>query len=511
MHWLTLPDPRKNITLAFQDVSSARKWLADQPQAQPLQILAALRLQIEAIDGASLAPPLALELLNLLRTAAVPAQENIEPRYFRKALPMQEEDQRSFEVAQQLWTRLGVAYLRLAPHFPAAEKGLPLNRAACAFRMAQFCHFQAAHQCPVQLDHLLFGVLAQAGSSGLLRQSLPDPDFRHLGDANIAGHLAWAFVLRLIDPYRLTATQLIVANRALSRWRELSSFLVAPDTEPKAINVDLTPLFGSALPPGIPCWLDVRSISRKIRQRIQALKAGETPESLKLGRELSASACIRLLDELDDSLRMQQRQASTEIGEIEIAFGGEHAYAVFKGDFLNPVGDLVANSATLSHDRMAMFGFDRVSQMPTAVKKLNVPGEIWTMVDGMAVRPAETQGVRRLAPCLIASITHEKPRLGVLFGLQMTADDALTAGLHWYEEKVEAGSLKRLAPHEQKGPKVPAFLLRDDDSISLILPASAGTRLEIGLALEGTSVEHLVPTEVLERGVDYVRYACRFA
>lgn len=511
MHWLSLPEPRKNIALAFQDAASARAWLASQPQAQALHMLAALRMQIEAVDGAGLAPAVALELLNLLRRAAVPAQVAVEPRYFRKALPLPEEDQRCFEVAQQLWTRLGVAYLRLTPHFPPAEKGLPLNRAACSFRMAQYCHFQAARQCPEVLDHLLFGVLAQATSNNLLREPLADPDFKHLGDSNIAGHLAWAFMLRLIDPYRLTATQLIVANRAISRWRELTSFLLAPDSDPKAKNIDLSPLFGGPLPEGVPCWLELRSVIRKIRQRIDALAAGESPESLKLGRELSAAACIRLLKELDSSLRSQQRETSTEIGEIEIAFGGEHAYAVFNGNYLNPVGNLDANSASLAHQRMAMFGFDRLSQMPTAVKKLNVPGEIWNMVDGMAVRAADQEGPRRLSPCLVASSQHGQARLGVLFGLQVTAANALTAGLHWYDERVEAGCLRRIAPHDQRAPKIPAFLLRDDRSISLVLPASAAVRLEFGLALDGVSLEHLVPTEVLERGVDFVRYACRRA
>ena len=511
MHWLDLPPPRKNIALAFHDGDSARAWLAAQPQAQALHMVAALRLQIEAIDGAALPPAQALDLLNLLRKAAIPAQESLEPRYFRKALPMPEDDQRSFEQAHGLWTRLGVAYLRLAPQFPPATKGLPLNRAACAFRMAEYCHFQAARQCPEQLDRLLFGVLAQAESNGLLRQPLADLDFPHLGDANIAGHLAWAFLLRLIDPYRLTSPQLVVANRAISRWRELCTFQVAPDDTPKSQTVDLLPLSGGQLPEGIPRWLNVRPIARKIRQRIASLKAGESPESLKLGRELSPAACIRLLNELDASLQSPQRPPSTEIGEIEIAFGAEHAYAVFKGDFLNPVGDLDASSSALAHQRLAMFGFDRVSQMPTAVKKLNVPGEIWTMVDGMAVRPADLPGPRRLAPCLIASTCQDQPRLGVLFGLQTTAVDALAGGLHWYDEKVEACCLKRVTAHTQRAPRIPAFLLRSGDVVSLILPASAGARLDVGLALEGASLEHLVPTEVIERGVDYVRYACRRA
>ena len=54
---------------------------------------------------------------------------------------------------------------------------------------------------------------------------------------------------------------------------------------------------------------------------------------------------------------------------------------------------------------------------------------------------------------------------------------------------------------------VPVFLLHDGDDCSLIVPSIAGIRLDNGVTLEGTSVSHLVPTEVLERGVDFVRYA----
>ena len=390
-------------------------------------------------------------MLNLLRRAAVPAQVAIEPRFFRKALPLPEEDQRSFEVAQQLWTRLGVAYLRLTPHFPPAAKGLPLNRAVCAFRMAQYCHFQAARQCPELLDHLLFGVLAQAASNNLLRESLADPDFRHLGDSNIAGHLAWAFMLRLIDPYRLTATQLIVANRAISRWRELTSFLVAPDNDPKAKNLDLAPLFGGPLPEGVPCWLEIRSVIRKIRQRIEAMAAGESPESLKLGRELSSAACTRLLKELDNSLRSQQRETSTEIGEIEIASAASMLMPYSKAIF-STRSATGANSASLAHHGWRCSGR---SGLPDADRRQETQCSRGNLEYGrLAWRYAPP--IRKEAPAgalLIASSSQGTPRLGVLFGLQMTAANALTAGLHWYEEAVEAGCLKRLAPHDLRAPR----------------------------------------------------------
>jgi hypothetical protein len=104
-----------------------------------------------------------------------------------------------------------------------------------------------------------------------------------------------------------------------------------PDDDPKAHSVDLAPLFGAPLPAGIPRWLEVRKVERKIDQRIEALLAGESPESLKLGRELSGAACVRLLRQLEDSLQPQQTSASTEIGEIELAFGPEHAFNVLTG------------------------------------------------------------------------------------------------------------------------------------------------------------------------------------
>jgi len=510
MHWLPLPEPSRKIEPAFHDPASARDWLARQPQTLALYMLGALHSQIEAIDAAALPPATTIELLGLLRSAAVPVQASVEARFFRKPLPMPEEDQRCCELSQQLWTSLGIAYLRRVPHFLPAERSLPLNRAACAFRMAEYCHFQASRQCPAMLDQLLFAVLADASKYELLRQTARDPDFPHLGEANIGGHLAWAFMLRLIDPYRLTATELIVANRALSRWRELTSFQSEPDDERRSRTADLQPLFAGTLPEGVPRWLNLRTVDRKIQQRIASLKAGESPESLKLGRELSASACIRLLGELEHSLHSSPPpMPDGESGEIELFFGSDNAFAIFNGELLNPLGKLDMTSASLAHDRVAMFGFDQVTQVATAVQKIKLPYEAWSLNKGMAVRPSTLDNVRRMSPCLIATRQEQTPRLGVLFGLQTTAAGTLTGGLHWYEEEVEAGWLKRLGPPNQNAPRVAAFLLENDAALSLILPVNAGVRLETGLALEGTSVAHVVPFEVLERGVDYVRYACR--
>lgn len=508
MHWLTLPPTGPNNGPAFADPPGARAWLAGQPQAQAMHMLVALREQVAAIDATAWPAAAVIELLNLLRAAALPALDAVEPRFLRKALPLAEADRQAFEAAQTLWLQLGIAYLRRAPQLPAAEQCLPLQRAANALRCAGFCHFQAASDYPPLLDRLLFGVLAQSDAAGVLTQPLADPDFPHYGDANIAGHIAWAFLLRMIDPYRLSAAQLTVANRALSRWRELAEFQAMPSDDPKAHSVDLTPLFDEPrLPPSVPRWLEIRKVERKLLQRIKSLQDGETPEALKLGRELSPAACIRLLKQLDEALESQYRPESDESGNIELAFGSENAYAVFRDEALNPSRTMGTTSSAIAHQRMEIFGFDRLSQLPTAIKKLSVPSENWTLQRGRATRLPGSDGDRRLAPCLIASKHGNKPRLGVMLGLRTGNDGTLTAELAWYEERIEAGQLARRATEPRDSLRTAAFLLHDGPTkLSLLLPANAVVRLDVPLPLEALSVSSVVPTVVLERGVDFVRY-----
>ena len=54
MHWLRLPDPRRDIAPAFKDAESAQSWLGTLESSPPLAAFSAMLEQIQAIDGASL-------------------------------------------------------------------------------------------------------------------------------------------------------------------------------------------------------------------------------------------------------------------------------------------------------------------------------------------------------------------------------------------------------------------------------------------------------------------------
>jgi hypothetical protein len=100
------------------------------------------------------------------------------------------------------------------------------------------------------------------------------------------------------------------------------------------------------------------------------------------------------------------------------------------------------------------------------------------------------------------------PRLGVMVGLQTNVDGALRAELAWYDEAIEVCQLGKPKGQENQ-PATPVFLLKDGDQLSMVVPATAGVRLFSHLALAGGSIDRVAPYEVLERGVDFVRYAVK--
>lgn len=512
VHFVTLPDASSAIAPAFGDASAARGWLKTQPQTQPLALLEAICTQIDAVDASQSSAATAVALLDVLRQGALVAAEALEPRFLRKPLPLPAEDLRCFIAVQRLWTRQAIAYLRRLPQLPPGQRLLPLHRAASALRLAQLAYYQSAQDAPSLLDHLLLAVLGHADDAACLRQPLSDPGFPHLGEDSIAGHLTWAFMLRICDPYRLSAAQLTVANRALSRWRELASFQSTPDASPRARNIDLNELFLGEFPQGLPRWLELRKVLRKIEQRLASLSTGESPEDLKLGRELSGAAASRLLRQLAHDFSCPPALPSTEISEVELAFGSDHAYALFAAALINPAKRLEGASASLAHQRVAMFGFDRASTLPTAVKRLEVPGEIWALVDGAAIKAQPDPTARRLTPCLISTRVDEVASLGVMEGLREAADGSLSASLRWFDEHVEA--VRLLRPGKAVEP-IAAFVLGDgaemSDDCTLLVPTNAGLRLEQTVQIDGNAHGRLILTAVTERGSDFVRYAFRLA
>ncbi|HZX33381.1 MAG TPA: hypothetical protein VFF03_18675 [Rhodocyclaceae bacterium] len=505
---IELPDPGPAETLPFRDADGASAWLARQPQAQPAQMQAALQKAVAAVDASDLPAAARLAILDRLRSAVVLAQTSLEPRYTRKPLPLPDADAEIFYAARRLWRTLAVAYLRVLPQLSGAAAALPLHRAVTALRAEHFAHLLAAYEVPVPLLRLLHGVLATADSLGVQHTALADPDYKHIAESHIAGHVAWAFLLQFADPYRLAAAQLAVANRAFSRWRELATFRMHPEDSPRGRDLPLMDILGDdGLAEGGPRWLDVRPVTRKVRNRIESLEAGETPEALKLGRELSGAACIRLLSQLDEALRPARAPVGGEKGDVALVFGAENIYGLFAGKRFGP-GPGQPVQRTVDHRRMAVFGFDnQVSMSPVGVRKrIEVPTEVWQMADGYVSRRPDAGG-RLSSPCLVARDygPGQASLLGVLTGLHVGQGGRLRATLQWFSPQVQATVLPAI-PENGIAARAPAFVVASAQGLSLVLPATTAVRPGQRLVIEGDEQSVVVLGQVLERGGDFVRY-----
>jgi hypothetical protein len=503
MQLIQLPDPGPAEAPPFRDPAGAAAWLAQQPLAQPAQMQAVLQKAVAAVDASDIPAAVRVAILDRLRGTVIVAQTALEPRYSRKPLPLPGADADLFFAARKLWRTLAVAYLRTVPDLPPAQALVPLHRGAVALRVEQYAHFLAAYQVPGTLLQLLLGVVNTAEALGVHHTPLADPDYKHISESHVAGHGAWAFLLQFSDPYRLSMAQLAVANRAFSRWRELALFRAQPDDSPRARDLQLSAILGEKAGSR---WLDVRPVARKIRNRIEALEAGESPEALKLGRELSPTACIRLLRELDEALRPGTSVDGRESGSLNLVFGAENIYALLAGERLNPAAG-GAPARKMDHQRLAVFGFDNAVTPVGVEKGVQVSGEAWQAVEGTVSRAPDT-GVRLLSPCLVAwgPSPSQKAKLGVLNGLQIAQGGRLQARLQWYPFAVQAASVQ-LGAEGGTTSRVPVFILGTDSGLSLLLPAGAIVRPNSLLVLEGEIRAPVMLGEVLERGSDFVRYA----
>ena len=487
--------------------SAASQWRAQAHDPDSLQTLIA---QCEALladtpPAGALAP-----WIDALWPAAFAAAEAAASRHARKPLPLADAELQRFRQSRRLWTGLALLCGQLATRENSPEHAaLARQRAANALRMAVFTHVLAGHAVPAVLDDLVLACLDACGHCDQLASAATDPLLPALGQGSPGGYLAWACLWRLIEPQRFNMLQLNVLDRAFSRWRELARWQTGRGDDPKARVIDLSRLGSHPLPAGSPCWLDIRSLLRKLRQRSEALRQGELPEALKLGRELSASACLRLLRDVELSLSGIRSASATPDGPLSLVFGAEHAYALICDQFLNPRKQ-PPEASRLAHQRLGLFGFDRVSRLPGEgqTRRVEVPGETWQANAGLLYREAAHTPVRHAAGSLIASTLADGVRLGCLKGLEMREDGSLCGVAQWFAGPLRCAVLPR-PPQDVHSPRQAAFLIDDERQPQIVLPHTLAVRLGQPLTLDTSPPTQVVPLEVLERGTDFVRYALR--
>ncbi|MBS1226951.1 MAG: hypothetical protein H6R17_228 [Proteobacteria bacterium] len=386
MNWSFLPPTHAENKAAFFDSDSAARWLAGQPQANAVAMLAGLLAQIDAFNTCRVAPRERFASLEVLRKSVFAVCGESLRRFEHKALPLLPGEQLAFDQTRRLWRACALAYLHCLcaalANDPAIvdQSALVAHRALSCLRQEQMSCYLAGGELDDDFWTVAHALWAAAEALGITRSPLADPLLRETLESTVSGQYAMALLLHLARPSSLSRAQLAATSRWFSRWREQAKVQRTPDAGPEscALALDLSsaaPFHDQRTAAGVARWLSLGKVLRKMRERRRLLAAGESPESLKLGGGLSSAECTALLVALDDRLSDPQVAKIPDQGEsIVLAAGLENAYRLLGGIALKE--EASSFTSQLIVDQLAVFGH--------VVRELAASGdsaaELWRLV-----------------------------------------------------------------------------------------------------------------------------------
>ncbi len=368
MTFFSLPGTEAQNRAVFADARGAAEWLATQPQANAPAMLAALAKEIEALNRFALPARERIKTLEVLRSAVFAASGECQRRYENKPLPLLAAENDIFLAARALWRACRTGYMHclhacLQGEAEVGAYGAQVaHRALACLRMEQKTCYLASAEIDGDFWLAAHAVFTAAEQLGVTRDPTEDRLLAETADSTVTGQYSMLLLLHLATPYSLTSVQLTAATRWVARWREQAMVVNAAQSpvEARGLPIDLTqnrPFHDAGTGPTAR-WLVARSIVRKMRQRVEFLAAGQTPEELKLGSGISAEACTILLGLLAERLATPPADfaAAAPAASARVTAGLDPIYALLAGRGLDDQGGLSGFGNRLSADQISVFG-----------------------------------------------------------------------------------------------------------------------------------------------------------
>lgn len=528
MTWFSLPVMQPDNQAAFADADAANAWLSQQPLANAAAMQAELTRQIQALNIWRMDPQQRFKTLEVLRKTLFTIDGESQRRFENRSVPLWSSEQAALDTSRRLWRNCLVGYLHCLRACLDGDPGVAdlkakiAHRALVCLRMEQLTCYLGTLDVEPDFWRNLHAILASAEQLGVAREPVADRLLGETRESTVCGQYAMTLLLHLARPFELSRNQFAAATRWFARWREQADITATADDNPKSrsIALDLSldrPVLEPGGTPGIPRWLSVTGILRKMRKRVEALEAGESPESLKLGSGISSEASIALLKTLTENLRTPLRvtaSAPPTLPLAMVAVGLENIHRQLGGRSLKQLAEPTSINRR-EQEQIAIFG-----QVTRASDEKEKPTpESWLLVRAtestgelQLCRPAGKGETRLNNKCLLAVQLpgHNHFALISVFSLCMHADGSLYA----VARLLPGEPLPRVAEVSErpmgKVSRQPAFLLpakeAAENSSSIIVPAGVSARaLSIRLLHDRPITIKLL--SCLERGSDYERWS----
>lgn len=530
MNWFSLM-PIKNLPPpAFTDADSAQTWLSQMKRAAvktagPTEAVISLNdltEQLERIQGAEMDGFLRATLLETLRQESLLSLAKARHRFTYTVRPLPPEAFSTLTSCQRLWSGLITGYLQCAEEFISKSAdpswiAIAGHRALMAIKLALEDHFVAGVEPPPFLWQHALRIIEMCTELKLSGQTVSDPLFPDQGSSTCLHQYSILALTAFADPYGMTAVEYAAFKRLLLRWRDLCQFSATREDDSKRRWINLRLLETSPRNAAQnPLWLDISLVRSKLKKRIESLQAGESPESLNLGRDLSGADCVRLLETARKKLREAYDPAATSqpqvTGEsIYVAHDIEESFNLITGFRYNTNVKAGATSDRVLNDRMALFGHNSIIQDLSAEKPKF--GEEW------AVRSSANNVINLTNS---QDIVRSALQLGQLVTTRQNENIAVakvTRGLQRQSSKIEIslraypGQPKAVEGHvfDQTGQMhFPLLLLPANAETKtpacVFLPSGIGSKVHQPVETNLTTPRKIRLTGLIERGTNFDCY-----
>jgi len=368
----SLPSTQADNKAAFFDAKSAGQWLAEQPQANVPAMMGELVAQIQVFNSFHTTPRERFKTIETLRKSIFAINNDNQRRFEGRPLPLLPAEQTALNTVRQLWQACAVAYLHCLRACLDRDPSIAnysarvAHRVLACLRMEQMNCYLAGAELDGTFWRNLHSAWASVEQLGVARDAVEDRLLGETSDSTPCGQYSMILMLHLARPFTLSRSQLAAVIRWFARWREQANVLVEPDPNPKSVCIALNlsqdrPIHDPQSVASAPRWLSLNGVLRKMRQRLERLAAGESPESLKLGSVLSSEACVALLTTLDVHLRHPlpaalEPSSNTSVSSTIAATGLDRIHRLLGGKGLKEPTAASSYGNRLSEQQIAVFG-----------------------------------------------------------------------------------------------------------------------------------------------------------
>jgi hypothetical protein len=511
-----LPAPRPRLA----DLKSCEDWLARATLADPRQACNALLSLLEEIEDAPPRHAAYLQILERLRKPVVLAQQEHAKRFSGKPLPLGHSESAAFVQAVDLWTATQLAYARLwraalSGRHPELKPSLALlgqRVLSCTAELIGACCF-ARREISDDVWQVLHETWAAAESRGIAAAAVTEWRFESTPTAAYAA----ALLLQLVHPHGFAPRELAWARKWIDYWsRKVELHGDGPADGGYAVDVA-----GHSEPrwtrpgtnPATLRFLDLSSVRRSMKKRLQKLDEGVEPRALGFGQDCTAQAATQLLKTLARAWfeapmeREFPRRAASSPAELAVGFeaihaalggrsadadAGQRSYSYREAERIHTFQRVAETAAKPEGRGRTLESWETLAESATDFHlRRKEPGASLAHRQLMALRP---RGARQFILCEVLWLTEG-------------AGQAVTAGARALPGLAQAGTVRPAADGRGAQPSTGALVLPVGPGLppSLVLPVGwyqSGRELDLEL---GGALKRIKLFGLLERGFDFER------